>query len=98
MGKLIGILGRKRSGKDTAGNYVVENYGYDRYAFADPIKDILKTMFDFSDEQLNNNKEKIDKRWNVSPRTILQKFGTDICRNELNNFIPDFNLDNENFL
>ena len=95
MGKLIGILGRKRSGKDTLGSYMIEKYGYERYAFADPIKDILKTMFDLSDNQLNKDKEKIDERWGVSPRTILQKFGTEICRNNLENFIPHIKLDGE---
>lgn len=95
MGKLIGILGRKRCGKDTLGAYMIEKYGYIRFAFADPIKDILKTMFDLSDEQLNNDKEKIDERWGVSPRTILQKFGTEICRNNLENFIPNIKLDGD---
>ena len=95
MGKLIGILGRKRSGKDTIGQYIVENYNYKRYEFADPIKDILKTMFDLSDLQLNEDKEKIDERWGVSPRTFLQKFGTEICRDNIQTFIPNIKLDND---
>lgn len=95
MGKLIGILGRKRSGKDTIGNYMVERYNYNRYAFADPIKDIIKIMFDLSEQQLNEDKEKIDERWGVSPRTFLQKFGTEICRNNLETYIPNINLDGE---
>ncbi len=95
MGKLIGLLGRKRCGKDTLGSYMIEKYDYDRYAFADPIKDILKTMFDLSEHQLNYDKEKIDERWGVSPRIILQKFGTEICRNNLENFIPNIKLDGD---
>ncbi|MFF4478688.1 hypothetical protein ACFY1A_16960 [Streptomyces sp. NPDC001520] len=35
----IGILGRARSGKDTAGRWLVENRGYNRVAFADPLRD-----------------------------------------------------------
>lgn len=95
MGKLIGILGRKRSGKDTIGNYMVEKYNYNRYAFADPIKDISKIMFDLSEKQLNEDKEKIDEQWGVSPRTFLQKFGTEICRNNLETYIPNIILDGE---
>ena len=95
MGKLIGILGRKRSGKDTLGSYMIEKYGYERYAFADPIKEILKTMFDLSESQLNENKEDIDERWGVSPRTILQTFGTEICRNDITKYIQNLKLDNE---
>ena len=95
MGKLIGILGRKRSGKDTMGSYMIEKYNYNRYAFADPLKDILKIMFDFSETQLNEDKEKVDDRWGVSPRTILQKFGTEICRNDLCKYIENIKLEDE---
>ncbi|GLV78343.1 deoxynucleotide monophosphate kinase family protein [Streptomyces hygroscopicus] len=35
----IGIIGRARSGKDTAGKYFVEQHGYRRVALADPIKE-----------------------------------------------------------
>ncbi|GAA0641316.1 hypothetical protein GCM10009548_01880 [Streptomyces malaysiensis subsp. malaysiensis] len=35
----IGILGRARSGKDTAGRWLVENRGYNRVAFADPLRE-----------------------------------------------------------
>ncbi|MFI6444705.1 hypothetical protein [Kitasatospora sp. NPDC050543] len=35
----IGIIGRARSGKDTAGGWLVEQRGYQRVALADPLKD-----------------------------------------------------------
>lgn len=35
---LIGLLGKKRAGKDTAAKFLVEDFGYVRYAFADPLK------------------------------------------------------------
>ncbi|WP_186783718.1 hypothetical protein [Streptomyces sp. CBG33] len=35
----IGIIGRARVGKDTAGAWLVENRGYKRVAFADPLKE-----------------------------------------------------------
>lgn len=34
----IGIIGRARVGKDTAGQWLVDNRGYRRVAFADPLK------------------------------------------------------------
>ncbi|MFD7776650.1 hypothetical protein [Streptomyces sp. NPDC059753] len=34
----IGIIGRARVGKDTAGKWLVDNRGYRRVAFADPLK------------------------------------------------------------
>ncbi|GAB7187140.1 hypothetical protein ATKI12_6971 [Kitasatospora sp. Ki12] len=35
----IGIIGRARVGKDTAGAWLVENRGYERVAFADALKE-----------------------------------------------------------
>ena len=37
---IIGILGNKRVGKDTVADYLVKNYGFIKYNFADPIKEI----------------------------------------------------------
>lgn len=38
MRALIGIAGRKRSGKDTLADYLVDLYGYRKRAFAEPLK------------------------------------------------------------
>ncbi|MGW6638474.1 deoxynucleotide monophosphate kinase family protein [Streptomyces cyaneofuscatus] len=35
----IGIIGRARVGKDTAGQWLVDNRGYRRIGFADPLKE-----------------------------------------------------------
>lgn len=35
----IGIIGRARVGKDTAGKWLVDNRGYRRVSFADPLRD-----------------------------------------------------------
>lgn len=39
MGRNIGLIGRARSGKDTAGRWLVEHGGYERVAFADSLKE-----------------------------------------------------------
>jgi hypothetical protein len=38
---IIGLTGYAQSGKDTVANILVENYGYQRVAFADPIRALL---------------------------------------------------------
>ena len=38
---LLGLLGKKRSGKDTVANYLVSQHGFTRFAFADALKDYL---------------------------------------------------------
>ncbi|MFJ3084469.1 hypothetical protein ACIPJG_32595 [Streptomyces halstedii] len=35
----IGVIGRARAGKDTAGQWLVDTHGYERVAFADPLKE-----------------------------------------------------------
>ncbi len=82
---IIGITGRKRSGKDTIGEYLVKNHGFVRVAFADALKEACKIIFGFSDEQVYGDelKEVVDKYWNHSPREILQKVGSELFRDQL---------------
>jgi dephospho-CoA kinase len=83
MAQIIGITGKKNSGKDTIGNYLVEKYGYKRLAFADPLKEACRSIFSFTDAQLyHDKKEEIDEYWNESPRKIFQIIGTDLLRNK----------------
>lgn len=87
---IIGILGRKRHGKDTTADYLVANYGFTKYSLADPLKDSLKVLFDFNDEQLyGNQKEVVDTNWNVTPRRVMQFVGTELFRNNIGKLIPD---------
>ena len=78
--RLIGFAGKARSGKDTAGAYLVDNYNFLRYSFAQPLKDATKIMFGLTDEQIKD-KEKAAEPWGMSPRDLYQRVGTDIARN-----------------
>jgi len=40
----VGIIGRMRVGKDTAGEWLVDNRGYRRIGFADALKDAALTL------------------------------------------------------
>ena len=95
---LIAILGKKSSGKDTFSNYLLNNQGFIKYAFGDPLKKGIQCFFNLSDEQLNNErlKEEIDERWGVSPRKLFQIIGTDIFQKSIYDFIPDLKLNNQN--
>lgn len=61
-GVQIAIAGGMRSGKDTVGKYLVENYGFNRFAFGDGIVKTTKKLF--PNEWLGEK-----------PRTLLQEFG-----------------------
>ena len=80
--KLIGIHGKARSGKDTMANFLVENHGFTKMAFADPIKWAVASAFGiplgevYSDEF----KEMTHPTWGMTGRQILQLFGTEAMR------------------
>ena len=76
---VIGFAGKARSGKDTAGAYLVDQYQFLRYSFAQPLKDATNIMFHLTDKQIEN-KEKPAEPWGRSPRELYQKVGTDIAR------------------
>ena len=95
---LIGIIGKKRSGKDTISDYLVQNYNFNKYSFADPIREICQLMFNFSDDQLNTYlKDCIDNRWNITPRDTLQILGTEFARNMLHEKLPNINVNKGEF-
>lgn len=78
---IVGIYGKKRHGKDTIGQYLQEHHGYTRTALADPLKRTLMDVYGLSYNQCYGDcKEVVDPRWNMSPRQLLQKFGTEVGR------------------
>lgn len=46
--KIIGLAGRARSGKSSIADYLVNDYGFQHLAFADPIRDTIEHVFDVS--------------------------------------------------
>ncbi len=41
---LIGLIGRKQTGKDTTATILGETYGYTPFAFADPLRDLVAAI------------------------------------------------------
>ena len=89
--KIIGLLGEKHSGKDTAGNYLISNHQFMRYAFGDPVKDICKILFSLSDLQLTDPsmKEIVDTRWGLRPRDMFQRIGTEFGQMGIIKLFPE---------
>ena len=87
--QLIGITGKKCSGKDTVADFLVRKYGFTKLSFALPLKTAAQELFLLTPQQLHDRKEKeaIDPRWGVSPRQIMQMIGTDWVRHQ---FRDDF--------
>lgn len=95
MKNLISVVGIRKSGKDTVADYLVKNYGYTKYGFADPLKKGVQEMFDFSDEQMwgtQEQKETVDERWGISPRRVLQLVGTELLQFDIHKYTVEGEL------
>jgi len=92
---IIGICGLQGSGKDTLGNIFVEKYGFKKLSYASILKDIVSILFGWPREMVEGAtkesrewREQVDTWWakrldipDLTPRYILQYFGTDLFRN-----------------
>lgn len=96
---IIGITGLIGSGKDTIADYLVTFHGFRRLSFAGPLKDTVAAVFGWDRELLEGStkhsrewREQVDQWWsdrldipNLTPRYILQQWGTDVVRNHFHN-------------
>jgi hypothetical protein len=81
---LIGLTGRKFSGKDACADIMVSLFGCAKRAFATPLKQVCSLLFGLDDEQLNGRrKEEVDARYGRSPRQLMQLTGTEWVRNQI---------------
>lgn len=83
---VIGICGKKGSGKTTIASHIKNNSNTKciEYAMADPLKDGVSKLFGLTYDQTHGNlKEVVDRRYNVTPRKMLQVIGTEWLRDRL---------------
>ncbi len=91
---IIGICGFIGSGKDTIADYLVNFHEFRRDSFAATLKDAVSAVFGWDRELLEGRtkaarewREQVDPWWanrlgmpNLTPRWILQYWGTEVCR------------------
>lgn len=88
--RVIAVCGLKRSGKDTVADMLCSAYGYKKIKIAEGLKDMMRVVFGFSEDQLETDaKDQLDPRWGITPRLAMQFFGTEIMQYEIQKIMPD---------
>lgn len=86
---LISLAGRIGSGKSLMAD-IFDQLGYDEYTFASPLKEIA-VIFGFNENHVNGSQQDkliVDPDWGCSSREWLQKFGTEVCREQFKILFP----------
>ena len=106
---IIGFVGFIGSGKDTAADYLVNFHGFRRDSFANTLKDAVanvfgwdRTLLEGRTSQAREWREQIDPWWaerlnmpNLTPRWVLQYWGTEVCRQGFHDDIWIASLENK---
>ena len=88
---IIGISGKAGSGKDTIAQYLIDYYGFSRFAFADAVRETALTINPITTYDWQNDAERLDsiigslgwdraKREISEVRRLLQVIGTEVGR------------------
>ena len=105
---IIGICGLIGSGKDTIADYLVNIHEFRRDSFAATLKDACSAIFGWDREMIEGRtrssrewREQPDPWWSqrlgreITPRYILQQWGTEVCRQGFHDDIWIASLENK---
>jgi hypothetical protein len=106
---IIGVCGLIGSGKDTIADYLQNIHQFRRESFAHTLKDAVAAVFGWDRELLEGRtkesrawREQVDTWWaerlnmpNLTPRLVLQLWGTEVCRKGFHDNIWIASLENK---
>ncbi len=105
---IIGVTGFIGSGKDTIADYLTTFHGFKRVSFAASLKDAVSAVFGWDRELLEGStkssrewREQKDVWWSerlkmeITPRWVLQYWGTDVLRNHFHTDIWVASVENK---
>jgi len=106
---IIGVCGFIGSGKDTVADYLVNFHEFRRESFANTLKDAVSAVFGWDRTLLEGRtkearewREQVDSWWAerldmpaLTPRLMLQLWGTEVCRRGFHDDIWIASLENK---
>lgn len=106
---IIGVCGFIGSGKDTIADYLVNIHEFRRESFANSLKDSVaavfgwdRTLLEGRTKQAREWREEVDPWWaerlsmpTLTPRWVLQYWGTEVCRKSFHDDIWIAALENK---
>lgn len=106
---IVGVCGFIGSGKDTVADYLVNFHEFRRESFANTLKDAVSAVFGWDRTMLEGRtkearewREQVDKWWadrlampTLTPRWVLQYWGTEVCRRAFHDDIWVASLENK---
>ena len=106
---IIGVCGFIGSGKDTIADYLVNFHEFRRESFANTLKDAVSSVFGWDRTMLEGRtkesrewREQVDEWWakrlampTLTPRWVLQYWGTEVCRKTFHDDIWIASLENK---
>lgn len=106
---IIGVCGFIGSGKDTIADYLVNFHEFRRESFASTLKDAVSAVFGWDRTMLEGRtkearewREQVDPWWaarldmpTLTPRWVLQYWGTEVCRKAFHDDIWIASLENK---
>ena len=106
---IIGVCGFIGSGKDTIADYLVNVHGFRRESFANTLKDAVAAVFSWDRVLLEGRtkearewREQVDPWWSerldiptLTPRWVLQYWGTEVCRKSFHDDIWIASVENK---
>lgn len=105
---IVGVFGLIGSGKNTVADFLLSEHNFKQMSWASSLKDAISSIFGWERdllEGLTNEariwREQQDVWWSnrlgrfISPRVILQEWGTEVCRNNFHQEIWIASLENK---
>lgn len=106
---VISVSGFIGSGKDSVADYLISEHGFKKMSFASALKDAVSAIFGWDRILLDGGtaesrawRDQVDTWWaqrlqikNLTPRWVLQQWGTEVCRTHFHSDIWVASIENK---